>query len=90
MEIRINLNECVKIKLTDYAKDIYYHRYDDINEGLIKEGIKPITPHMPKVDENGYTTMQLWDFMSLYGEYFGICKPSILSPLEIVCEIDNI
>ena len=29
MEIKINLNETVKVKLTDYGKDVYYHQFDD-------------------------------------------------------------
>lgn len=87
MEVRINLNEQVKFKLTDYAKDIYYHRYDDLNRQIIRNGGEPLTPRMPKVDKDGYTTMQLWDFMSLYGEHMGLCRPEVLYPLEIVYEV---
>ena len=89
MEVKINLNECVKFKLTDYAKDIYYHRCDDVNKSIIKNGGKPLTPHMPKTDKDGYTTMQLWDFMNLYGKYMGLGKQEILSPLEIIYEIKD-
>ena len=30
-DIRINLNEAVKVKLTDLGKDIYYHQFDELN-----------------------------------------------------------
>ena len=30
--IRINLNEPIKVKLTDLGKKIYYHQYDEINQ----------------------------------------------------------
>ena len=29
--IRINLNDVVKFKLTDHGKDIFYHRFDEVN-----------------------------------------------------------
>lgn len=50
-EIRLNLNDSVKVKLTDHGKDIYFHRYDELDKKL---GRKP-TGHFPPVDEDGYT-----------------------------------
>ena len=82
--MKINLNETVKFKLTDYGKDIYYHQYDELNEIIKKKGNKPLEPRMPKVDENGYTKMQLWCFIELYGNYIGMAKPNVIEPLEII------
>lgn len=62
----ININDHVKVKLTDFGKDIYFHQYDDLNE---KQGKTIIEPHYPKVDEDGYTDFQLWSLMELYGEH---------------------
>ena len=81
--IRINLNEPIKIKLTDWGKEIYYHQYDRINEHLGKEIHKP---EFPKEDENGYTEFQLWRFMELYGRYMGMVSKNVIEPLEIVYE----
>lgn len=81
--IRINLNETVKVRLTDLGKEIYYHQYDDFNN---KQGRKICEPSFPKVDANGYSTFQLWEFMELYGEHFGMMKPNVIEPLEIVYE----
>lgn len=80
-EIRINLNEQVKVKLTDHGKDIYYHQHDRLNSIFNKEICKP---SMPKVDEDGYTTFQLWRFMELYGTHIGMTLPNVIEPLEIV------
>jgi hypothetical protein len=30
--IRINLNEPIKVRLTDWGKEIYYHQYDRTNQ----------------------------------------------------------
>lgn len=76
----LNLNSYVKVKLMDRGKDIYYHQYDEINA---KAGGIWIKPTMPQVDEDGYTEMQLWEFMRLYGSYMvmGINAPCSLNVL---------
>lgn len=81
--IRINLNEPIKVKLTDWGKEIYYHQYDRINQIAGREVCKP---SFPKEDENGYAEFQLWCFMELYGECMGITLPNAIEPLEIVYE----
>ena len=90
MEIKINLNETVKVKLTDYGKDVYYHRFDDLNKRIIKNGGKPIEPHFPKEDENGYCEMQLWGLMDLYGNYMSMGPQNVFKPFQIIYENDYI
>lgn len=86
-EVRINLNEFVKFKLTDYGKDIYYHQYDELNETIKRRGAVHgfiLKPTMPKVDADGYTEMQLWAFMQLYGPHTGMAMENYIQPLEII------
>ena len=85
-EVRINLNEDVKVKLTDLGKDIYYHRFDGFNRICGKIVCKP---SFPKVDAEGYTKFQLWNFMKIYGEHMGLTMPNVIKPLEIVYELPN-
>ena len=81
--IRINLNEPIKVKLTDLGKEIYYHQYDRTNQIA---GEKICEPRFPKEDENGYTEFQLWCFIELYGEHIGMTMPNVIEPLDIVYE----
>ena len=81
--IRINLNEPIKVKLTDWGKEIYYHQYDRTNQIAGREICKP---KFPKEDENGYTEFQLWCFIELYGIHMGMTLPNVIDPLEIVYE----
>ena len=76
--MKINLNDSIRVKLTDLGKDIYYHQYDDTNRIAGKEIIKP---HMPKVDDEGKTRFALWEFIQLYGEHIGMAKPNVIEPL---------
>jgi hypothetical protein len=79
--MRLNLNDNIKVKLTEHGKDIYYHQYDRTNAFLGSELCKP---SYPKVDEDGYTTFQLWCFMELYGVHMGMTLPNVIEPLDIV------
>lgn len=81
--IRINLNELIKVKLTDWGKEIYYHQYDRINQIAGREICKP---RFPREDENGYTEFQLWCFIELYGMHMDMALPNVIEPLEIVYE----
>ena len=83
--VAINLNEVVKVKLTDYGKEIYFHRFDKVNELAGREVCKS---SFPKVDADGYSRFQLWDFIHLYGNYIGMAKKNVIEPLEIVHEGD--
>lgn len=86
-EIKIHLNDVIKIKLTDYGKDIYYHQYDIVNERNKANGRTLIKPKMPDVDAEGYTRMLLWEFMELFGPHthFGDTK-NYIDPIEIIKE----
>lgn len=79
--MRLNLNDNIKVKLTEHGKDIYYHQYDRTNKLLGREVCKP---SYPKIDEDGYTTFQLWCFMELYGVHMGMTLPNVIEPLDIV------
>ena len=61
-DFTLNLNDMIKVKLTDYGKDVYYHKNDD----LISKGV-PIERYHPRVDDEGYTDIQLWQFMKIFG-----------------------
>lgn len=87
--MKINLNDYVKVKLTDLGKDIYYHQYDSINEFIKSRGGEPIPPKMPEVDEDGKTSIALWEFIVLYGEHIGMTKPNVIEPLELEIEVEE-
>lgn len=85
-EVKINLNEVVKVKLTDLGKEIYYHQFDELNRRCGKTVCKP---SFPKEDTEGYTEFQLWNFVEIYGEHIGMAKPNVIEPLEIVYELSE-
>ena len=84
--MKINLNDYIKVKLTDLGKDIYYHRYDEFNKLYGIYGREVLKPSFPKEDENGYASFPLWEFISIYGQYIGMGKPNVIEPIEIIDE----
>ena len=62
-----NLNYYIKVKLTEKGKEIYRNRFDE--DDIKKLGIGYCEP---KVDENGYSEFQMWDFMRIFGKHFHI------------------
>ena len=87
---KLNLNDNVKVKLTPLGADIYYHQFDELNKTLIAKGVKPVTPHMPKIDESGYTLFQLWNFIHLYGAYLDIASPNVIVDMNIYISDDDL
>lgn len=87
---KLNLNCVIKVKLTDYGKDIFYHQYDELNKYVIKNSRNFIKPRFPDVDSEGYTKFQLWDFMHIYGKYMMLAEPNVIEPLNIYIEDDDL
>lgn len=74
-----NLNHYIKVKLTEKGKEIYRNRFD---EDDIKElGIEYCEP---KIDKDGYTEFQMWDFIRIFGKYFHMLGDN---PCETKCMV---
>lgn len=80
---KLNLNNIIRVKLTDLGKDIHYHQFDDLNEWITNRGGKPLERIYPKVDDEGYSEFQLWKFMNLYGVHIANGFPNVVEPLNI-------
>ena len=59
-----NVNETVRVKLTDHGREIHYRQW---------QAITPTLPYRPPVeDEDGWCKWQLWDLMSQFGAHVGL------------------
>jgi hypothetical protein len=80
MDTKFNINNFVKVKLTQKGIDILKRNHDDLNKrcnGVLDE-------FELKLDEDGYYKDQLWSIMQSFGEhmYLGVCEPF---ETEIIC-----
>ena len=87
---KLNLNDIIKVKLTDLGKNIYYHRFDNLNEWITNHGGDPLERTYPEVDDEGYSKFQLWQFMKLYGPYMEMAAPNVVEPLNIYISDDDL
>ena len=78
---KINLNDTIKVKLTPYGAEIFYHQFDEINK---RNGRTVIEPRMPEIDNDGYTEFQLHVFMELYGKYMYAGARNVIDPIDII------
>ena len=81
MKISININEIVRVKLTDRGRQIHQEIWDD----LIKFA-PSLGPYEPKKeDSEGWSEWQLWSLMSNFGQYCGMgCEPCFEINIELV------
>jgi len=74
-EIEFNLNQSIKVKLKPLGIGILYKRHEDLDNRVKARVGRGISSFEVKTDEEGYTTFQAWEFMEIFGEHTGICKP---------------
>jgi hypothetical protein len=84
---KLNLNCIIKVKLTDYGRDIFYHQYDELNKA---SGRTIIKPRFPDVDSEGFSQFQLWDFMHVYGKHMMLAAPEVIKPLNIYIKDEDL
>ena len=83
-ETKINLNDRVKVKLTVLGIKTYINYMDEVNNGRIKNpAIKP-KDCIPKIDDDGYSTFQLWQLFNIYGEHMTMASEPMVLPLDII------
>ena len=81
---KFNVNAVVKVRLTEYGKEIHKKLWEDFWNSVGKLDEFPYTP--PKEDENGYCEFPLWDLMESFGNYMGVgCE----LPFETIILIDE-
>lgn len=81
-----NINDYVKVKLTEKGKYIYYHQFDDMNEDILKMGGKPLNPIELKYDDEGYAEFQMWHFMEIFGKHlYNGCNIPFYTTIKLEC-----
>ena len=87
---KLNLNSTIGFCLNDRGKDIYYHKYDKLNEYIVSQGGEALERRYPDVDENGISWFQLWQFMDIFGNHTGLGKPEFWKELSIYIKEEDL
>lgn len=87
---KLNLNSAIGFRLNDRGKDIYYHKYDELNKYIVSQGGEPLERRYPDVDENGISWFQLWQFMDIFGNHTGLGKHEFWKELSIYIKEEDL
>ena len=84
--MKINLNDEIKVKLTEHGKHIinsyYTDAFKEVNE---KYNAHLQVPFEIEMDEEGYSEFQLHEFMHIFGPYVYVGAPGeVIEPLDII------
>ena len=63
-----NINDKIKVKLTEHGKDILEKDITDTLGMLKNFNYQKYSPYY--TDKDGYTEFTLWDFMRIFGSHF--------------------
>ena len=66
MYTKFNINDTVKVKLTEHGKQIHQQQWDR----YLRRGQIEYTP--PREDENGYSRWQMWNLMETFGPHMSL------------------
>ena len=77
--VKTNLNLYVKVKLNDYGKKIHYDYWKDICRDTH-------IPYKLEIDEEGYSSFQIYDFMNIFGEHAYMGAKPFLGTNDILIE----
>jgi hypothetical protein len=81
---QFNINDTVKVKLTEFGKQMLEQ---DHNEFWGSRGMLEKFPYTsPEEDENGYVKFQLWSLMGKLGRF---CYMGCVNPFDTVILIDE-
>lgn len=82
-----NINETVKIRLTDYGRQLHRADWEEWNKQLPKAFHEY---HPPKEDKNGWSQWQMWDLMKQFGNHCGLgCRPPFETTILIPVKSDS-
>ena len=77
--VKTNLNSHIKVKLNERGKKIYHDYWKDVcGEANISYKLD--------VDEEGYSSFQIHEFMNIFGEYAHLGAEPFLKTMDVIIE----
>lgn len=86
MNIKVNANQFVKVKLNELGISILKEQHDDLNRRIHERGGKGLGEFELRLDSDGYYRTQLWILMWKFGDSM---KAGIQQPFDMDIIIEN-
>lgn len=72
MDFKFNMNQQIKVRLKQKGLDILKQQHDELDQWIRSRGGKGFNPFAVHIDDDGYTSFQMWDFMQKFGGHMMI------------------
>lgn len=82
--MKINLNDCVKVRVTPYGEMILKERHEEVRDMMFSANRKDIGEFKLRLDEDGYYKNQLWSLLYKFEGCFNIGKLPVIENNEII------
>lgn len=86
MRMSINHNEPIKVRLTEYGKDILIEK--EFERALSGKGsvedVEWANKEIAKIKDNEYYSTSFWSFCNIFGEHMFIGSKDILKDGEVI------
>lgn len=83
----INLNQMVRVRLTDAGVRILHQQRNMLNQEIVKCGGKPLNAPLYVVTD-GWAQFQLWSLMARFGPYMYNGNPEPPFEMEIQVQVE--
>lgn len=69
MNFKVNINEYIKVKLNDLGIKILREQHEELNQMIKSNGGTGLGDFQLRIDEEGYTKLQMHDFMITFSPH---------------------
>jgi hypothetical protein len=83
MHFKFNFNQLVKVRLKQEGIDILRQQHDEFRSKY--KGLR-LSPFTINIDDEGYTSFQMWDLMQRFGEYMTLGFDTPFHLDVIICD----
>ena len=81
--LKFNINNYIYFKPTEYAKSIYFNHHSEVGKfGTVHKILN--------VNAKGFSKLQGWEFMKVFGDYMTLGGKPVIEGCEIYIEEDKL
>lgn len=87
--MKVNLNDIVKVRLTDKGVRVLKIRHQELNDFLMARGGNELSKFNLSLDDEGYYTTQLWTLLKDFKGYFEMTAPMVFKDNDLIFKEDS-
>ena len=86
MNFKFNINNYVKVKLTDRGMAILKRNHEELDKAIRARNGIGLETYKPNIDSEGYYNTQMWSLIEEFGESIGLGRMCAFETNIICCK----